>query len=387
MRLLHITPYYAPAYAFGGVVSAVTGMTQALAARGHRVTILTTDALNRHERFLGSHDEMVSGVRVVRVPNLSVWLRGQLNLSTPWRMGQTAKSLLADIDVIHLHEFRTVENALIIPLAAQTKIPIVLSPHGTLIYATGRSTLKQMWDKVVSPRIAPNIQHVLGLTSQEVQDAQTLWQHFGNLNTAFSVIPNGVNAAEFAQLPTATMFRQQYAIPDENHIMLFMGRLHARKGVEVLVRAFLAAHLPQTTLVLAGPDEGMLPIITPLLNDKIIVTGYLKQQQRLEALAATTLFVLPAVGEGLPMAALEAMAAGIPVLLSPGCNLPEVVPAGAGVMVEPESEPLADALKTLFADKTQLKSMGQNAKNLMMQRFTWDKVAAQLEAVYQECSD
>ncbi len=383
MHLLHITPYYAPAYAFGGVVSAVTGMTQALAARGHQVTVLTTDALDHYQRFQGNRDDVLSGVRVLRVPNLSVWLRGQLNLSTPWRMGRTAKSLLADIDVLHLHEFRTIENALIAPLAAHAHIPIVLSPHGTLIYATGRSTLKQTWDKLLSPPIAQQIQHVIGLTQQEVQDAKTLWQQFGHLDTTFSAIPNGVNAAEFASLPDANLFRHRHTITDEA-IILFMGRLHARKGVDVLVQAFLAADLPDTTLVLAGPDEGMLPIIAPLLNNKIIVTGYLNHQQRLEALAAASLFVLPAVGEGLPMAVLEAMAAGIPVLLSPGCHLPEVALAGAGMIVEPEQNALQDALKTLLADKHHLSSMGQHAKNLIRQQFTWEKVATQLEDVYQQ---
>lgn len=382
MRLLHITPYYAPAYAFGGVVSAVTGMTQALAARGHTVTVLTTDALDRRQRFTGSSDEYLSGVRVLRVPNLSVWLRGYLNLSTPWRMSQQAQQLLATVDVLHLHEFRTVENLLSVPLAAQAKIPIVLSPHGTLIYATGRSFLKQAWDTLLSPRIARPIRHVIGLTAQEMSDAQQLWQRLGRFSTTFSVIPNGVHTAEFAQLPDDTVFREQYGISAEK-IILFMGRLHARKGVEVLVRAFHAAHLPDTRLVLAGPDEGMLSVIQPLLDEKIIITGYLNHEQRLAALAAADVFVLPAIGEGLSMAVLEAMAAGVPVLLSPGCNLPEVADEGAGVIVEPLIDALAAALNTMLNNAALLQTMGQRAQSLIAHKFTWEIVAKKLEAVYQ----
>src|SRR3954463_14373925 len=86
LNLLHLTPYYAPAYAFGGVTRAVEGMARALAARGHSVTVLTTDALSQTERYRGALDIDQDGVRVVRVPNRSVMLRGRLNLSTPLGM-------------------------------------------------------------------------------------------------------------------------------------------------------------------------------------------------------------------------------------------------------------------------------------------------------------
>ena len=86
MHILHLTPYYAPAYAFGGVTRSVEGMTRALARRGHRVTVLTTDALDQTSRTDAPSDEMLNGVHVLRVRNLSPFLRGRLNLSTPYRL-------------------------------------------------------------------------------------------------------------------------------------------------------------------------------------------------------------------------------------------------------------------------------------------------------------
>ncbi len=158
-----------------------------------------------------------------------------------------------------------------------------------------------------------------------------------------------------------------------------MGRLHPRKGVDVLIKAFKAANVPDTRLLIGGSDEGMLSVIQPLLDERIIVTGYLGGADRLAAYAAADAFALPATGEGLSMAALEALGAGLPVILSPGCNLPEAEAAGAGVIVAPEVEPLADAIRQVLTDPG---DMGARGRQLVAERFTWDVVASQLDIVY-----
>ena len=195
-------------------------------------------------------------------------------------------------------------------------------------------------------------------------------------------MPNGVNPDEFANLQGREPFRTRYGLGDAP-VCLFLGRLHPRKGVDVLVRAFREANIPGARLVIAGPDEGMLPTLQPLLDERMVVTGYLDSAERLAALTAADLFCLPATGEGLSMAALEAMAAGLPVILSPGCNLPEAAEAGAGLVVEPQVEPLAAALRSLLPDAERRLFMGAAGRALVRERFTWAAVAAQLERVYE----
>ncbi len=382
MNLVHLTPYYAPAYAFGGVTRAVEGMARALAQRGHTVTVLTTDALSPDARYVGAPYAMQDGVRVVRVPNRSLWLRGRLNLSTPPGMGHIAADLLQNADLLHAHEFRTAENLLVTPAAARLGVPMALSPHGTLTLSTGRGGLKAAWDRLLSPALARRFGAVIGLTAQEADQARAAWTAFG-ASARFAVVPNGVDADEFAHLPDPRGFRERYGLGDAP-ICLFMGRLHPRKGIEVLVRAFRLADLPEARLVIAGPDEGMRAELEPLLDARMVVTGYLAGADRLAALAAADLFCLPATGEGLSMAALEALAAGLPVILSPGCNLPEAAEAGAGVIVEPEVEPLAAALRDLLSDPQKRAAMGSAGRRLARDRFSWASVAEQLEAVYAE---
>jgi glycosyltransferase involved in cell wall biosynthesis len=383
MRILHLTPYYAPAYAFGGVTRAVEGMARALSRRGHQVTVLTTDALDQTSRTTGPLESVeADGVRVVRARNQFVTLRGKANLSTPRGLRQAADSLLLEVDIVHAHEFRTVENLLVLPHAAELELPLVLSPHGTLTTATGRGALKVLWDRLFSPMLARHFNAVVALTETESAEAEALWRRLApDHSTKFAVVPNGIDPAEFADLSGGSAFRAHYGLGDAP-VVLFMGRLHTRKGVDVLVRAFQQANVPGARLVIVGPDEGMLTALRPLLDDRIVVTGYLGGADRLAALAAADVFALPATGEGLSMAALEALGAGLPVILSPGCNLPEAESAGAGLIVAPQVDALADALARLLTDSAARATMGAAARRLISERFTWDAAAARLETVY-----
>ena len=163
-----------------------------------------------------------------------------------------------------------------------------------------------------------------------------------------------------------------------------MGRLQKRKGVDVLIEAFQAAAVEDARLLIVGPDEGMLPTLRALAggDPRIVFTGYLEGEARLGALAASDIFALPATGEGQPMAALEAMAAGMPALLSPGCNLDEAEAAGAGYVVEASVAAFADKLSLLLSDAGLRREMGGRARQLVADRYAWDGVAERLEAVY-----
>ena len=384
MNILHLTPYYAPAYSFGGVVRAVEGMTQALVQRGHAVTVLTTDALTTTARYTGPSEETINGVRVLHATNLSHHVRGRLNLSTPARMQAIARAVLPDIDVIHCHEFRTMENLLVTPVAVEMNKPLVLSPHGTLTRTTGRSHLKMAWDAMLSPMVAERFHHIIGLTQHEIDEVQRLWPDFGQpqQSTQFSVIPNGIDPAAYTDLPGGDSFRAHYGLGD-GPVCLFMARLHERKGVQTLIKAFKLANVPDARLVIAGPDEGMLARIRPMLDERMILTGFLDGHSRLAAFAAADVFALPAVGEGLPMVVLEAMGAGLPVIISPGCYLPEAAEAGAGLEVDAQPEPLCQALRRLLPDADLRRQMRQRGQALVNQYFTWDAVALKLESVYQ----
>ena len=390
MHILHVTPYYRPAYAFGGVVRAAEGMAASLAAGGHQVTVLTTDALDQTARCTEATEETIDGVRILRRPNLSIRLRGRLNLSTPRSMKRTAVSILPTVDILHVHEFRTVENLLVTPVAQALGIPIALSPHGTLNKSTGRGRLKAAWDRLLSPSVAQRIDHVIALTETELGEIADIWSRYGTRQkpTHFSVIPNGVHLQEFTDLPPARDFRQRYGLADAPTV-LFLGRLQARKGVDVLVRAFQRAQVAHARLLIAGPDEGVLSQAQALAagDSRIVCTGYLGSDERLQALAASDVFALPARGEGLSMAVLEALATGMPAVISPGCNMPEVETAGAGFVADATVDAVAAKLRQLLVDAELRERMGVAARQLVAERYTWDIVAGELLSVYSQLQE
>ncbi|MFC1959559.1 glycosyltransferase, partial [Chloroflexota bacterium] len=387
MKIVHLLPYYAPAWGFGGVVRAVYGLTTALAAQGHEVVVVTTDANDQDAPPLVAEERM-DGVRVLRCRNMVPSLR-HFNLSSPVGLRSVLQTILQDAAVLHVHEFRTVENLVALPLARQLGIPVVLSPHGTLTVDTGRSFVKRGWDRLWGRWSAKQVNHVVGLTADEVAEACLLWSRLGLALTAaqISVVPNGVNPADFTTLPSRHVFREQWGVPADAPVILFLGRLHERKGVHHLIDALVV--LPDVWLAVVGPDEGQESALRAQAGrlgvaERIIFTGLLTGNAKLAALSGADLLALPAVGEGLPMVALEAMAAGLPVALSAGCHLPEAVAAGAGVRLQPLTGPaLAASLAPLLADQQLRQSMGRAGQRLVAEQFAWVVIASQMVAGYE----
>lgn len=383
LRCVHLIPYYAPAWVYGGVVRAAHGLTTALAAAGHDVTVVTTDAGQGDARW--PREEMSDGVRVLRCRNLLPVLR-RLNLSSPMGLQSTLAKSLVGADVLHVHELRTIENLVALPLARRMRVPVVMSPHGTLGYGAGRTAIKRGWDALFGRSLAARIDCIAALTPDEAAESRELWRQFEHTPRQIAVVPNGVHPADFADLPERADFRARWNVPPDAPLVLFLGRLHRRKGVHHLIDALAA--LPDVWLAVVGPDEGELAALTAQaahrgVSERVVFTGLLTGHDKLAALSAADLLALPAVGEGLPMVVLEAMAAGLPVAISEECHLPEVVSGGAGVMLSPLDGPsVAAAVRPVLDDPTLGARMGERARTLVVDRFTWMAVAAQMAAVY-----
>jgi glycosyltransferase involved in cell wall biosynthesis len=396
MNLLHVIPYYAPAWTYGGSVRAAADLTCALVAEGHSVYVLTTDTLSPAQRT-PKRIETIGGVHVYRVRNLSNTLRGRLNLSTPTGIANAARHLIQDhaVDVVHCHELRTVENLRVAPVANALGVPVVASPHGTLPYDTGRPIMKRLWDRALGRRLLPRFDRVIALTANEAAEAKAVWTGCRLVlpDERISVVPNGVRLQDFAHLPPREPFRMRWKLGG-GPVVLFLGRLHERKGLQLLIPAFAETvkAVPDARLVIAGPDEGMLAALKGLVSQfnlagRVVFTGMLAGNEKLAALASADLFALPAVGEGFSMAVLEAMACGLPVLLTPGCNFPEVVDAGAGIVVPREIGALGEALGALLLNRERRAGMGRLARKLVQERFTWPQVVAQMIQVYRHVSN
>jgi len=206
------------------------------------------------------------------------------------------------------------------------------------------------------------------------------------------VVPNGIDSNEFINLPGRCIFSKRYPTLSGKTVLLFLGRIHPIKGLDILAKAFceVARKRDNVVLVIAGPDEiGYRKHIESCLeaggaNTRYIFTGMLRGEERLAALASADVFVLPSYSEGFPTAALEAMAAGIPVILSQACNVSGVKEAGAGFVVDPEPEPLYNAIMQLVADPVLREETGRNGQQFVLSNYTWDRVAVRMIDTYKQ---
>jgi glycosyltransferase involved in cell wall biosynthesis len=143
-------------------------------------------------------------------------------------------------------------------------------------------------------------------------------------------------------------------------------------------------------LVIAGPDSsGYRAAIQRIIKQEkvenhVVFTGMLEGSVNLSALAAADIFVLPSYSEGLPTAALEALASGCPVIVSPACNLPEVGEVGAGLVTGVSAEEVAGAIRTLLDDPALRRRMGRVGRGFAASRFGWRPIAEQMATIYED---
>ena len=180
------------------------------------------------------------------------------------------------------------------------------------------------------------------------------------------------------------------SVPAGERVLLFLGRLHQKKGVAPLLEAW-ARLAPEARrlgwwLVLAGPESSLdqRRRRCAAALERCLVVGPRFDGEKVACLAAASAFVLPSFSEGLPMAALEAMSWRLPVLLSPACNLPEAYAAGAALQVEPTADDLERVLRQLLQrPPAELEAMGARGQALVQAQFSWPRVAAMADRLYQ----
>jgi glycosyltransferase involved in cell wall biosynthesis len=221
------------------------------------------------------------------------------------------------------------------------------------------------------------------LTRAEAED----YRHFGCTNPIV-VIPNAVH------IPAALdpdLFLSAYPLLRGKTLILFLGRIHFKKGLDLLVSAWaeLARKWPEARLVLAGPDSentraGIEQRIAEAgIADRVTFTGMLDSDMKWSAYAAAACFVLPSYSEGLSTSVLEAMAAGLPIVLTEQSHMPEVSEHQAGWTIQPRVDDLIDALTAaLSASIGERQQIGSRGRTLVKHNYSWPSVARRMGEVY-----
>ena len=203
------------------------------------------------------------------------------------------------------------------------------------------------------------------------------------------MVPLGLDMDEYQPLPPRGGFRAAHPEIGDRPIVLFLGRLNFKKGLDVLARAFAgAARACDAHLVVAGPDDGMGAKVGAWvdsfgLRGRTTFTGMVAGADKLALLADADLFVLPSYSENFGIAVIEAMACGVPVAISDRVNLwREVAGADAGWVTPPRAEPFQAALVEALSNLGEAREKGARGRRLVTDRFQWSRIAAALEQAY-----
>lgn len=372
MKILHVVPTYLPAWRHGGPILAVHGLCKALAARGHEVTVFTTDVHGDGSLEVPLDEPVeIDGVEVRYFP-----VGRFRRLYDAPGLARAAREGMGRFDIVHLHSVFLWPTSAVARVAERAGVPYVLSPRGMLVPELIRTRgrwRKLAWMLLAERRTIERAAAFHATTDLEAEDAARL-----NLPLPpVAVIPNGIDPEPWNG--------GEAAVPSP--FLLYLGRLSWKKGLDRLIPAL--ARVPGVTLTLAGNDEeGITPDLQRLARehgvaDRTVFLGPVHGPEKAALLHRTAALVLPSTSENFGNVVLEAWAAGRPAVVAPGVGLAQAVrETGAGIVADGDPVRLGDALRDLLADPDRLDEMGRRGSEVVRERFGWAAVARDMEALY-----
>ena len=378
MKVLQICSYLYPALAYGGPAKVVFELSKQLSKK-HIVTIFTTDVWDESRRISSAEKlQNFRQLKVVYFPNIFNTLAYTMRFFSGFGMIPAFLRQSKNFEVIHIHDVYIIPQLCIAVLANIFGKPYVITTHGVLdpVRLKKKSAIKQLlW-----PLAKFTLQHarvVIAVSENEAKILRSL-----GINSVY-MVSNGI--ADVRVQPSAKF--KKYA-SKKLITLLYVGKIHPQKGLKNLLLALEKSPESKYQLLIAGPDDGQLNEllqITQKLNlANVHFLGFVNERQKQELFSLSNLFVYPSYAEGFSISILEAMQAGLPVLITQACNFQTVEENKAGYVVSNKNltHQIKMVLRSTQLTKAQLNFKGQKARRLQQQAYTVDHVAKLHEKLY-----
>ena len=347
----------------GGMVPSILGFTGALARLSRGTTIVTPTPSRLDDRPLPEGVSLVGPER-----NLGAWVRSA--------------------EVVHLHGLWQTQTRTGARAARRFRVPHLIAAHGMAEpWALRQKALKKrVYTALVEGKNLRHADCLHALSRPEVEHLRALAP-----KTPICLVPNGVDLAPFEKLPDRSELERLHPQLRDKFNILFFGRLHVKKGLDLLVQALAdvkEAH-SRAHLILAGFDDGAFEPFREAaaalgLNGHYTYLGHVDKADASRVWGAADAFVLPSYSEGFSMAILEALAARKPVLITHACHFPDLAEARGGIVVEATRQGVAEGLRELLElSDFERQAMASNGRRLVEKKYTWKTQAERLASVYQ----
>jgi glycosyltransferase involved in cell wall biosynthesis len=300
-------------------------------------------------------------------------------LAWHWQIGRVARQVIPQFQVIHLHALWEEIHHQAARASRANDRPYIIRPCGLLDpWSLAQQGLKKRLCLAWRVRNDLDRAAAIHFTTDIERDLTAPLQ----LRAPSLVEPNGIDLEEINDLPPKGTFLARYPGLIGRPVVLFLSRLHHKKGLELLIPAFARIDSQNAILVIAGPDaDNYRPVLESLvdrchLRERVVFTGMLKGKDRIAALADADLFVLPSYQENFGISVVEALAVGTPVIVSDQVNIyPEIQAAKVGGVVPLQVEPLVLELNRWLADASLRQVAAARARQLVRDRYDWQAIA------------
>lgn len=384
MHVLIVIPYFVT---WGGPAQVVRELAGRLARRGHAVTIWTTDAGSGDEREAPPPPDE-AGVELRVFPNCGARLARRKRGFLPLEMRSALHREVVSFDVVQVIEYRHLPAAWAIGEAYRHRVPVLMSPHGAMPNRPPRFYAKRLFDALFGRRALARVTHFHALTERERDEIIAA----GATTDRVTVIPNGLELPRSVTPREHASARQRLGLSPEDFVVLYVGRLHPRKGLDVLIQA--AAHAAKqgapVRVLLVGPDDGAMEDCRRLasregLSDRVWFTGFLTGERKREVFAAADCFANLSLSEAMPVTVLEALAHGRPVLVGVAAAVDGLAESDAGWIVPTgDVQAAGEGLTAAAAAGPDRRAeLGANGRRLVEATYSWDVVAGRYEELLQ----
>jgi len=378
LRVLHVSPYFAPAYRYGGPPRTILGLCRTLARAGADVEVFTTTA-NGDEPLAAAPDGVTyEGVRVRYFPLVSP--------RVGWRASGLADAVAREAkraDLVHVHGLWNLTAWAGVRAARAAGVPYVISPRGML---QPDAMARHHAAKIIAYHTveARNLRGAAMLHATSEPEARALHA----IGPRVAVVANGV-----APVPVGTdqvaRARQRFDLPRDVDLVLFLGRLHPIKRLDLLADAFtrLRTSGRRACLVIAGPDEnGYRRWVEPLfasVKSDVRWAGAVDGDDKWALLRASLALVQCSDSESFGLSVAEALAAGVPVVVTERGAWHEVGSVGGGLVVSHDAQAIAGALDRLLGDPLSAQAMGERGRAWAARTFGWDAIGRAMMSEYE----
>jgi glycosyltransferase involved in cell wall biosynthesis len=384
VKVLHVIPSVSLKH--GGPSIAVQSFAKASQQIGIEVTVATTDDDGNDARL-----DVPLGMPVDRDGVRHIFFRRDfVPYKVSFGLAKWLNRNVANFDVVHIHALFSYSSYAAARAARKHKIPYVVRPLGVLNrwgMKNRRPFLKKLSFRFIELPILRGAATIHYTTEAERNEANSLGLEVAGFPSV--VMPVPVEAATETGDPNE--YFRRFPEASGRKIILFLSRLDRKKGLDLLFRAFVGvrAAVPNSLLVVAGTGnkeyvKSLHQLADELrISDNIVWAGHLAGREKAAAFAAANVYVLPSYSENFGIAAAEAMAAGVPTVITDQVALAEYAAKyDAASVVRPDSEELAKALCAILRDKQLAQRFGNNGRGLIEGVFSPRVIGTQLHEMY-----